>query len=84
MAGHVQFAEAATHRRVFCLDFFVMFRPFGECLFFGIFKLSLECYDFSGMLRLTTDLIDLKKSTKMKNNHKTKMNRTHTHTQKNT
>ena len=23
---------AATHRRVFCLDFFGMFRLFGECL----------------------------------------------------
>ena len=26
---------AATHRRVFCLDFFGMFRLFGECLDFS-------------------------------------------------
>ena len=34
---------AATHRRVFCLDFFGMFKFFSECL-----DLSLECLDFLG------------------------------------
>ena len=36
---------AATHRRVFCLDFFGMFRLLGECL-----DLLLECSDFFDFL----------------------------------
>ena len=49
---------AATHRRVFGLEFLGMFKVFLECLgfllecsaFFGILILFLECFDFSGML----------------------------------
>ena len=45
---------AAAHRRVVCLDFFGMFRLFGECLdlfgnvqtFLGMFRLVWECLDF--------------------------------------
>ena len=43
---------AATHRRVFCLDFFGMFRLFGECL-----NLFWDCLDFFEMFGLCWEII---------------------------
>ena len=44
--GWVGGRGAATHRRMFCLDFFGMFRVLGECLFFGMLCFSFsECLD---------------------------------------
>ena len=40
---------AATHRRVFCLDFSEMFRLFGNVyVFFECLGLCLECLSFFG------------------------------------
>ena len=46
---------AATHRRVFCLDFFGMFRALLKCL-----ALFFEMLKFIKIFRLKTDLLDLK------------------------
>ena len=65
---------AATHRRMFCLDFLECLDfvgqcsdCFGECLdslwecldFWGMFRLILECLGFFGRVRLKADLFDL-------------------------
>ena len=59
--GGFPFGGAATHRRVFCLDFFGMFRLFLECSdFFEMFKHFLEMFRLFRICKLKTDLLDLK------------------------
>ena len=51
---------AATHRRVICLGFVGMFRSFGMFRFFEYLEYFGNVINFLGMLKLQTDLLDLK------------------------